>query len=102
MGQLLIDLSFRVFGTSYVACILGVFIAEYMHLVDEVGKIILLFLGIITGIMMYKAARLKKDQANIDLTISKMKLEEQTDEAKKSNILKHEKEQPRKSENEHD
>lgn len=52
--------------------------------------------------MMYKAARLKKDQANIDLEISKMKLEEQTDAAKKANILNHEKEQPKKSENEHD
>ena len=77
MEQILIDLQLKIFGTTWISCFIGAIISDYTTFVDATGKIIMLILGVIGGILMVKVALLKRKQADVDLEISRMKFEEE-------------------------
>lgn len=77
MEQILINLNLRVFGISWLTCSTTLLISDYLPYIDSIAKVLLIILGLITGLLMRKAAKVKAEQAAIDLEISKMKLEEE-------------------------
>jgi hypothetical protein len=77
MEQILLNLNFRVFGISWLTCSTTLLISDYLPYIDSIAKILLIILGLITGLLMRKAAKVKAEQAEIDLEVSKMKLEEE-------------------------
>lgn len=77
MEQILIDLQLKIFGGTWITCFTGAIISDYTTFVDATGKLIMLILGVIGGILMVKVALLKRKQADVDLEISRMKLEEE-------------------------
>ena len=84
MGELFMQLNLKQLGVVYGTVLVTMFGSDYIQFVDLAGKIVLLILGGIAGILMVKTAKDKRTEAQLllqktqnDLEISHMKLAEE-------------------------
>lgn len=75
MGELFMQLNLKQLGVIYGATLVTVFGADYIQFVDLAGKIILLVLGAIAGILMVRTAKDKRTEAQLQLEKTKNDLE---------------------------